>query len=490
MSIKPLTPRRLTNRIVFTALLLIPLFGLSGCSGDDTKDAPALAENPLGWTNVIVYIIDTLRADHVGSYGYDPENSPNIDRIGEEGAIFARTYAQAPWTKASSASILTSTYPTVHGADTKFTGKLRPEVETLAEVMKANGYATCAYAANVWVDPKWGFGQGFDEYYMMGKLLKKWDIDPPIRASHINRGAFRFIEKHKDEPFFLYLHSIDVHDPYRPMSPFNEIDPAYTGEIDGSGPQMKRLEGNRKKLPEEDLNHLIALYDGEIRYNDFQIGRLMERLKAVGLDASTLVLVTSDHGEEFHEHGGYRHGKHLYEYMVRIPWVMRCPSLIAPGARVESIAQSIDMMPTVLDLLDLEIPPGAQGKSLVPLIEGDAGSINDAAFIERSIAMGGSKVQHVFVSVVGDRYKLIDYPAGMHRLFNRHGYEHEFFDLRSDPVEKQNLSEEKPELLAKYAGRLAAWVDRQKLRATEGPRETIAVEKEMEDELRALGYID
>lgn len=481
-------PKIASNRWLWLLVCCSPLVGMTGCAGPAARDAQAKPPASPPRTNVILYVIDTLRYDHLGCYGYDPENSPVIDRLGEEGVVFERAYAQAPWTKASTASILTSTYPTIHGADTKRSGKLRPRIETFAEVMKANGYTTCGFAANVWVGPQWGFDQGFDEYSMMGKLLKQRNIDPPIRAEHINEVAITWIRAHRDAPFFLYLHSIDPHDPYRPPPGFR-IDEDYEGKVDGSLSQMGALEKTRRELDPRDLEHLIALYDGEIRYNDHQIGILMQELWKLGLAENTLVIVTSDHGEEFYEHGGYRHGKHLYEYMIRIPWVMWGPGLVPAGKRPSSIAQSIDIMPTVLDLLGLEIPPGAQGKSLVPLMMGETERLNNAAYIERSI-LDGRKPAYVFVSVVGERYKFIKYPWGHHGVFNRNNHSRQLFDLESDAAEKENLYETEAELMSRLEHRLDQWTKRQKTRARTGEWETVEMDEDVERELKALGYID
>lgn len=215
---KTVRPREIFLRISFSALLC-----MAGCSSDGHRGSERKPPDKPPWTNVIVYLIDTLRADHLSCYGYCAGNTPFIDRLGKEGVVFERVYAQSPWTKASTGSILTGTYPTVHGADTKLSGVLRSEMTTFAEVLKAKGFATCALSANRWVSSQWGFEQGFGRFHMMWLELKRLGAKPPVRAEHLNQIAVPWIEANKDGPFFLYMHSIDPHDPYLPAAGFEPV---------------------------------------------------------------------------------------------------------------------------------------------------------------------------------------------------------------------------------------------------------------------------
>ena len=307
------------------------------------------------------------------------------------------------------------------------------------------------------------------------------------RAGHFNRVVFPWLEEHTEEPFFLYIHSVDPHDPYAPVYPYNQLDEGYVGQVDGSLSQIRYLEAHKPQLPPRDLAHLEALYDGEIAYNDYHIGLLLDKLARLGILDNTLVIVTSDHGEEFLEHGSYRHGKNLYQEMIRVPLVMRLPGKIPAGRRVSSIVQTIDMMPTIMDLLGFDIPAETQGKSLVPLLNGGSRRLNDIAYVERS----DEDTLHAFISAITEEYKIITYPKGYHALYNRHGYDKEFFDLRSDPGEKKDLSKNERALVADYEKKIAEWLVYQEEFKFEGAKgEAPELDEETLEELRALGYIN
>jgi arylsulfatase A-like enzyme len=366
---------------------------------------------------------------------------------------------------------------------------IHPDAVTLAEALKAHGYYTAGFIANTWVEARFGFGQGFDEYHRMKDLVPEEMGGGKMltRAGHFNRVVFPWLEEHADEPFFLYLHSVDPHDPYAPVYPYNQLDEGYVGQIDGSLNQIRYLEAQKPQLSARDLAHLEALYDGEIKYNDYHIGLLLDKLERLGILDNTLVIVTSDHGEEFLEHGSYRHGKNLYEFMIRVPLVMRLPDKIPAGRRVSSIVQTIDMMPTILDLVGSEIPPQIQGRSLVPLINGEARAVNDIAYVERS----DEDTLHVFLSAITDQHKIITYPKGYHNLYNRHGFDKELFDLRSDPGEYDNLSKKEPQLTAKFEEKLDEWLRYQEEFKFKGAKgEVPELDEETLEELRALGYIN
>ncbi len=473
-----------------TPLVLCLSLAMSGCQSSGEEGAFTKKKVPKRRPNVLIYLIDTLRADHLGCYGHTEKTTPNIDRLARDGVVFERTYAQAPWTKASTASIFTSNYPTTHGASTKMDGVISPDCVTIAEVLKENGYYTGGFIANAWVDPEFGFGQGFDEYHKMKDLVEGVDAGGKrsLRAEHINGVVFPWLEKHKDEPFFLYIHSVDPHDPYAPAHPFDDFNPKYEGIITGSTGQLRSFETQKPKLSEGDLAQLEGLYDGEIRYNDHHIGRLMEKLESLGILDDTIVIITSDHGEEFADHGSYLHGKNLYESMIRIPFVMRCPGWLPKNMRIGAMVQSIDIMPTVLEILDIDIPTEAQGKSTVPLLEGKTNRIHDFVFSERTD--GSSKnPEYYILTAISERLKLITYPSGRNRRYNRHGFTKELFNLESDPGEREDLAKQEVDFVKVAQGKLDKWLEWQDESKMSQPVEPPVIDEETIRELKALGYI-
>jgi arylsulfatase A-like enzyme len=429
-----------------------------------------------GRPNVLVYLLDTVRADHLGCYGYGRSTSPSIDRLAEEGVVFENVIAQASWTKPSTASILTSLYPSRHGAINKLTDKLPDEAHTLAEVFKNAGYSTAGFITMGWVDKTFGFEQGFDTYVYPNGME---DIPKGGRklfdADEINELAFRWLDENGNNEFFMYIHSIDPHDPYSAPGEYRDMfNPNYGGQIDGSIQQMRQLEAHGIQLPPRDLAHLEALYDGEIAFNDEHVGALINRLESMGILDNTIVVIVSDHGEEFYEHGGYRHGKKLYNELLHLPLIIRFPDQIDGGGRIGALVQSIDLAPTLVELAGLDIPDLFQGKSLMPLVNGSDEEINRMAYSEEDY----EESSYLMDSVIKPPYKLIHYPkAGVSELF----------DLYADPLEQRSISDERPELVADLMAELTAWKEAQVRLASEGVAE---IDEGTTEQLRSLGYID
>jgi arylsulfatase A-like enzyme len=447
-------------------LFLLVSVSVLSCSGSSENKRP----------NVLIYLLDTVRADHLGCYGYERDTSPSIDRVAEEGVVFERVIAQASWTKPSTASLLTSLYPSRHGAINKPTDKLPEAAVTLAEVFKEAGYSTAGVIAMGWVDESFGFGQGFDTYvYPNGMEKIPKNGRKLFDADEINELVFEWLDENGDNEFFMYIHSIDPHDPYSAPGEYRDMfSPGYRGQIDGSIEQMRQLEGHGIELAPGDLEHLVALYDGEIAFNDAHVGELIDRLESMGILDNTILVIVSDHGEEFYEHRGYRHGKKLYNELIHLPLVIRYPKLIESGTRVVALVQSIDMAPTLVELAGLDIPELFQGKSLLPLINQEVSELNQMAYSEEDYE--GST--YVMDSVIRPPYKLIHYPkAGVSELFN----------LQADPMEQYNLAAERRDLVADLYSEIADWKNAQVRLSGEGVAE---IDEGTTEQLRSLGYID
>jgi arylsulfatase A-like enzyme len=329
--------------------------------------------------NVILVSIDTLRPDHLGCYGYEREISPAIDQFAREGVRFENAFSSTTWTLPAHHALLTSLPDLVHGVLTR-DFSLDENRITLAEIMKEHGFKTTGIFTSPLLMPTFGFDQGFDGYLDLtvhDKELSDVDVFKAFERGTTTPGAMDKVEEFLDEngkdPFFLFLHLFDVHADFDPPAPYNTMfDPDYAGDINGR--DIINNEAIHKDMPIEDLNHLIALYDGEIRFvDDAGIARLRSMLTERGLIDNTLIIITSDHGEEFFEHDEFGHWKNLHDTTLRIALIIWCPSLVPAGRVIEDQVRIIDIMPTILDLLELPQSPEGLGKSLAPLFNDDGG---------------------------------------------------------------------------------------------------------------------
>ncbi|MBN1483135.1 MAG: flippase-like domain-containing protein [Chloroflexia bacterium] len=324
--------------------------------------------------NVILIGVDTLRADRLACYGYNEPNSPHMDTLAADGVLYQNMLAQSSWTKPSFATIFTSLYPSSHTAIYK-SSRLPQGALTLAEVLHMAGYRTGGLANNINVAPSFGFDQGFDEYnflepgYPLGadasssqlafyQLLRRAYFrfaGERVVVEHFYQDAqtmtdqaLQWLEGHQDERFYLFLHYMDPHDPYM-EHPYSGLGYA-RAENQDPDPAMAET--------------FSQLYDGEIRYLDGHLGRLFDWLRQAGLYENTLIILTGDHGEEFQEHGGWWHGLTLYGEQVEVPLIVKYPGGARAGTLEGEFARSLDIAPTVLDVLGLPLPESWQGRSL------------------------------------------------------------------------------------------------------------------------------
>ena len=346
---------------------------LAACSsGSDSADAPR--------PNVVVYVIDTLRADRLGAYGYDADTSPVFDALADEATLFERAVAQAPWTLPSVASLVTSSYVPTHQVY-EMGRVLADDVELMSEYMQRLGYHTVGFNHNAMGGSVIGADAGYDEYYERGTKPRTTapDAKPP-------RSLAQWIhERETDEPFFAYVQTVEPHIPYEPQAKdlrtpvepetiarINELTKQFSKLTHGSfgtpeepGPSAAKMTAVRAEL-ESLLEPLSALYDAEIRRADRNLGTLVETLKRKGLWEDTVLVVTSDHGEELLDHGYFLHDQSLHAELVHVPLLLRVPGR-GTGLRVSDPVQAIDVLPTLAALLDAPHLPGWQGRSLVPL---------------------------------------------------------------------------------------------------------------------------
>jgi arylsulfatase A-like enzyme len=344
--------------------------------------ACGMSDGPL---NVVLIGVDTLRPDHMAAYGYRHDTMPNAGRLATEGVLFENTVAPSPWTLPSFATIFTSLYPTQHGA-VHFRNTIRDECPTLAELLKANGYATYGVINAPYLKAKYKLNRGFD-YYNMTPIDGR-------NAEGTTSDALDWIDMRGDAPFFLFVHYFDPHLPYWPPAPYDTIfDPDYSGRLRNTY-NPKRLPAMRlrnfdemKAVSQDDWDHIRALYDGEVAFTDEAIGNLLGGLEEKGLLKNTLIVFLSDHGEEFFEHEGFEHGHSLYDELLRVPMIFSLPGRLPEGVRISRQVRLVDVAPTILDLLDLEPGPHFEGVSLKPLLTGEGSVVtNTSALLPPEIA--------------------------------------------------------------------------------------------------------
>lgn len=452
--------------VLLTALLLLGNFWLQ-----KTRRAEGFP--------VILVSIDTLRAGHLGCYGYGRDTSPNLDRFAGEGVRFDRCISQAPVTLPAHMSILTSSYPTAHGVVTSGS-RLGEKANTLAEILRNEGYATAGFVDGGYMTGRFGFYQGFQVYQDRSRGVRE-----------LRRRAMNWIGRHRDERFFCFLHFYDVHSPYDPPPPYDGLflRDGLASRFDPTSRNLRMYdkfyagegEDELEPLTDEDVERMVALYDGGIRYADAEMGAFFDDLKAAGLYDRALIVVTSDHGEEFLEHRTLLHSE-LYSTVVDVPLLVRPPSSMtgSPGMRGETVlpvVESVDILPTILDLLGVRTRIPFAGESLLSPAGGTGGEGSGAAFSEH-------RWKGRLRSLTTPDYKLIR-ALDEERL--------ELYRTGVDRVERNDLSEEEAEIAAELGLVLQGWIDEQeKIGGRSGaPAESgDVVDEDILDQLRALGYVD
>ncbi|RLG16811.1 hypothetical protein DRN62_02930, partial [Nanoarchaeota archaeon] len=349
------------------------------------------SEEVRNYPNVILITLDTLRADHLSLYGYPLNTTPNLDRIAEDAVVFEDAIATSSWTLPSHASIFTGRYPYHHGATARHQ-LLRHEEKLLAEILREKGYVTAGFVGGPFCKAKYGIAQGFMFYDDRLDFFEYWhtfdklyigrifhvafpDIDKFIFRSdgersseEINRRVFKWLEKNKDQTFFMFINYFDTHMPYNLGKEFKE---RFTNDTRSYKDVVKIFALKRnEEVSEEDVDFIASLYDTEIFHLDHHLEELFDELDELGIKNDTIIIITSDHGEEFHDHGGFGHGWTLYQEVVHVPLIIYYPKEFSPK-RIEERVSLTDLFPTILDVLGMDTPENIDGVSLLPLIKGD-----------------------------------------------------------------------------------------------------------------------
>jgi arylsulfatase len=426
-------------------------------------------------------VIDALRPDHLGCYGYALDTSPAIDALARRGVLFADATSLSSYTRAAVPSILASVHPGAHGvlSQGKKVEMLSDEYKTLAETLKERGYVTAAFAPNPSLQRAFNFDQGFDLYDDDFRIAVRGNQDYET-ARRINERTLRWLRANRGKPFFAYLHYRDVHAPYVPPPPYDR-------KFDKPGAGRPLSEAEYKTQPPDirqprrfrDLDSYVEQYDGEIRYTDDHLARLLETLSQEGFLENTVIFLTADHGESFLEHGSWTHGTGLYEELMRVPLLLILPGEKHAGKRVEMPVQTTDLYPTVLELLKAETPPELQGKSLFGAIEGSADP-ERPVFGEALVGRGHRPKNFGQLAAVRT--------GGWKLIYNRWSRSAELYHLSEDPAEKRNLVDREPERALALL-RLIAAHDRENAKRSHRAEGQEPLPEDVVEGLRSLGYV-
>lgn len=460
---------------IIAGFVWVPLFGpYTGMLR--SREIKTVPPRPV---NVLLILIDTLRADYLGSYGSTSGASPVIDRLAATGALFEKNIGQCTWTLPATTSVLTGLFPSSHGAVATGMSVASP-VPTLSEVLNQSGYRTAAFTENAYIRPQFGFGRGFDYFwtYWLPWVFDGTAVMRVVNRLHLpkieftNKHAYvtiphihgpegvnwdaraaadaclEWLEGDSQAPFLAYVHFMGPHGPYGPREYL----------LDGDAPSKRLTDFPRpmggayplndpagEATPEE-TDHMKLLYTADIRCVDFHIGRILDWLETNGKLSDTMVIVTADHGEEFQEHGSWNHGSSAFTEVGRVPFILNHGGTVPAGVRVDRVTRQIDLMPTVLDYLGLDCPEGVQGRSVRPLVDG-AGLDPLPAFVEVYPAVPSNTD---IVALVNERHKVV-------RVTRDDRSAILLYDLISDPAELDNLAESYPALRDSLLTEMEKW---------------------------------
>ncbi len=413
--------------------------------------------------NVVFVVVDTLRADHMGMYGYGRETTPVLDDLTAHGIVFEQVISQSSWTKTSMASIWTGTYPATNGV-LRYNQVLPEAVVMPAEIFEGAGYRTAGVWRNGWVAPNFGFRQGFTTYHQPRpgtSNLQRHSLAPrPIGGTDEDTAdsVRDFLDNFGQEKFFLYVHMMDLH-----QYVFDEFAPAF-------GPGY------------------ADAYDKSINWEDRVIGSFVQALDDHNILQRTLIVVAADHGEAFLEHGWEGHARDLYRETTHVPFLIIPPFILEKGIRVSQMIGNVDIWPTLLDLVGLPAMDGIDGRSMLPLIlqAGGSQAPGDLAGLERPIIShmdqrwgNGKSDPEEIVSVIDGSKKII-----VHRYKRS---KDEFYNLQDDPDEKKDLFADNPPELGGMLGQVERYLEESSPPWGTGPA-TIELDQMRLNQLKALGY--
>ncbi len=482
--------------------------------------------------NIILYVCDALRADHLTCYGYGRQTSPQLDALAKDGVLFENCFASSTWTRPSAASLLTGVYPAVHMTNAR--RRVLPRHMTrLSEFLGRRGYRTGGFSTMANVSSDVDFDYGFDVFHdlfrepeiVARRQVRDLIVEDEIggiggaasvaipHADDIHPFLFPWLLEHRHSPAFSFVWSIEPHAPYIPPTEFRPFSGSAGADAREGWPEHLRRAGAT------DRQRLIDLYDDEIYYNDYCLGQLVAFLKQENLYDDTLLVVLGDHGEAFFEHRVYGHGFLPYDELIHVPLIMKLPYAQHAGARVGALAELIDVFPTLLAIAGLteNLPLTLQGHNLLPLIAGEATEVRSHVWSD-TFSPDSSNQDH-YLSVRTPDWKFIQvekatgtgqrlmaswrrvwasgFRLGFGRILRhwRKNYGQRaniyLFDLQADPAEQNNVAGAHPEHVARFQQLLAEWQGRNAALATQlgSPTDQRQEDEELRRQLEALGYL-
>jgi arylsulfatase A-like enzyme len=409
---------------------------------------------------ILLVSIDTLRRDHVGAYGYKKPTTPRLDALAREGLFVSDAVSTSSWTLPAHLSMFTSADPAVHGA-VDINHGFNHRLPTLASLLARSGFATQAVTSHLYVSAVYGADDGFDHL----------DFRQDRKATDVAEHGIDLLDRFGDRPFFVFLHFYDPHWHYEPPADRLALfESSYSGTVTGIWQDFSRRD--LKKLTPADVDHLRALYDGEIRYVDDELGRVLDHMRGRGLERSTLVFVTADHGEEFLEHGSWEHQKTLYEEVIRIPMLLTGPGV--PARRETTQTSLLDLAPTILAWAGVVAPPTFAGRNLLAA----ASSGQREAFGETRHTLDHSR--KLFLRGGFDKWKAIFTLAPTTDEVRSE----EWYDLAADPAERKSAPPRDEVASAVRRRALERW------RSGGGEAPRVELTPEQRERLHALGYVE
>jgi arylsulfatase A-like enzyme len=451
--------------------------------------ASSFADGQFRDFNVVLVSLDSLRADHLGYQGYAQPTSPWMDRLAAEGVWFPKAFSSAAATLMSHSTMFTGLQPGAHAAQLADKTALAESARTLTEYFRDSGYATGGFTGGTQLSRVFGFAQGFDTYYDSdGGLDTIWPL------------ARRWMDGHQDKKFFLFLHTYAVHHPYKPPPPYDRMfDPEYKGHLPphASLALLDRINGGHVRLTPDDLHHIASLYDGGIRFADTFVGELMRYLNDSAISDKTVIVLTSDHGEEFGEHGNVGlHSHTLFNELLHVPVIIKLPG-VRPR-RVPQTIGTVDLTPTILDLLQIPYDQTAmQGVTFAGMLS-DAGCPATQRIVLAGLEHAADDERGRMMSVIAGNWKLIlrapspEY-EWFYRLLGSVFYptrDKMLFDLKHDPGERHNVVSAHVSTARWLEDliRQARDSDRQKA-LTPNPTAGVPLDEDQLERLKSLGYI-
>ena len=411
---------------------------MGGCTRSPRGRTIAGLRDAAAGSSVVVCVLDAARVDHLGCCGYPRETTPNIDRLASESLVFEQHFTQASFTKPSTASLFTSQYPDTHLVLTNVRNRgIADSSFTMARGLGAAGFQTGFFSSNPWVDVKKGMGRNFHDAYGLDEAGEVQEEGGERFAPEPLLELFRgWLPEHVDERFFVYLHFMPPHTPYRQPEEYTSLfrgttPPGYLAEKYRPGQYDVPIGDESRKHPP--LPRWINLYDANLRYGDWVVGEVESMLREAGVLENTLLVVTSDHGEAFGEHGYVLHGGPVHDEVSHIPFLLRFPGGGQTG-RISALTQTVDVLPTVFELLDIKVADEVQGRSLLPVMTGGAEEVNEFVFTRAKPDP----------SCPDDRAKYMVRSRSHALLLYSNGRWRALYDLNADPEQRHNVIDSQP----------------------------------------------